>query len=213
MSIFKTKSSVKHGEKSMMKKSLGVINPLGIFKVVSHIAKSPLRIFDYYTKGIRHIHEVRRNHKIDLDFEDIYINSFNRNEELLQNSYRNFAIQAWLGIAGAFVMLFLIVKTITTYIAFGLPMIYFASLIVSFSSLMFYFSSFYISRAFRAHQLKERNLFKSGFKNRMVFILSFDSALPSPFKNIKDHAFMTRSLKEEKRNRVSRKERREMLKK
>ncbi|HHL1923318.1 TPA: hypothetical protein ACQ2HY_003325 [Klebsiella pneumoniae] len=217
MSIFKNKekASLQKGEdkKSIVRKTMGVLNPFGLitgfYKVGSFVVKSPIRIYNYYSSGIRHIHEVRRNHTKDLSFDEIYVNNFNRNEEDLQKAYSNYSIQAWIGIIGFFAMLFIVIKTAVSLITSGNEnMLLSMSIIIACLAWMFCFAAYYFSRAFRAYQLKERELFKSGFINRLVFLNSIDGALPSPFQNIKNLHAMQKSIKEEKRSRVSRRERR-----
>jgi len=216
MSIFKNKEKASLQEdgdkKSIVRKTMGLLNPFGlitgIYKVGTFVFKSPTRIYNYYSSGIRHIHEVRRNHTKDLSFDEIYVNNFNRNEEDLQRAYCNYSIQAWIGIVGFFAMLFIVIKTFVSLMSGNENIILSMSVIMSCLAWMFCFAAYYFSRAFRAYQLKERELFKSGFINRLVFLNSIDGALPSPFQNIKNFHAMEKSIKEEKRSRVSRRERR-----
>mgnify|MGYP004710565843 CR=1 FL=1 len=165
--------------------------------------KAPVRAIRLFKSLINYAHAKAEN---EITFAESFKNNLDSDEYALQKNYTMYATATCL----CFVIMLLQIG----FMVYLVSNILNTSGTVAFDTIaylfmcmpMFIFTfSFYYKNGVRAFQIKKRDFMEPGFFKRMKFMKKLDDAFPTPSFNI----ISEEAIKESKRNRVSRKERRE----
>lgn len=186
-----------------------VLSPIPIklgLSLVTYPFKAPFRVIRLVNRMIAY-----GSAKADraVSFEEVYINNLGHDEDYLQHNY---SLRAMSTCVWFFVLLiqfgfliYYISKFISSSEGIGITQI--SALGIIPPLMLIAFSLFY-QNGVRTHQIKNRDMMKPGFFNRLVFMKTIDGCLPSPKLDIRSKE----KEKEFKRNRLKRSERRSLEK-